>query len=163
VEESLGSRAVDGAPAWFGEPTFGQRILAAFLDGFVFLGLALVLLRLPLSLGAQRALMTATTALYLILATALTGQTLGKRVLGIRVVEMATGRLPGLGASVVRWAVPAAPALVGWVSPTVASYVSWFTFAVFVPILKGPQHRGIHDLVAGTIVTRVGGRGAVEG
>ena len=160
MEESQGSRAVQpdrgGAPAWFWEPTFGQRFLAAFVDGFLFLGLAYVVLRLPFGLAAQRVFMVVATALYLILATALTGQTLGKRVFRLRVVEFETGSLPGLRAAVIRWAVPAAPALVGWVSPTVASYVSWFSFAVFMPILKGPQHRGLHDLLAGTIVTRTG-------
>ena len=148
---------IEGAPDWFVEPTFGQRLLAAFVDGFLFLGIATLLLRLPLGLATQRGLMTAGTALYLILATALTGRTLGKKVFGLRVVEHATGELCGLRAAVIRWAVPAVPALISWVSPTVASYTAWFSFVVFLPILKGPQHRGIHDLVAGTIVTRVRG------
>jgi uncharacterized RDD family membrane protein YckC len=155
VQEQERSR-IEGAPAWFGEPSFGQRIGAAVLDGLLLLLVAFVLLRLPLSLslGAQRALMSALSALYLILATALTGQTVGKRLLGLRVVDHGTGELPGLRAAVVRWAVPAGPALVGWVSPEVASYTAWFSFVVFLPVLKAPQHRGIHDLVAGTIVTR---------
>jgi uncharacterized RDD family membrane protein YckC len=149
-------RAIEGAPAWFDEPTFGQRLGAAFVDGFLFLGIAYVLVRLTLPLGAQRALMSAVTAGYLILAVTLTGRTLGKKVFGLRVVDHATGELPGLRAAVLRWLVPAGPALVGWVSPAVASYTAWFSFVVFLPILKGPQHRGIHDLVAGTIVTRSG-------
>ena len=145
---------LEGAPAWFSEPTFGQRLLAAFIDGFLFLGLASLLLRLPLALTTQRALMTAVTALYLVLTTALTGRTLGKKAFGLRVVDHTTGELPGLRAAVLRWAVPALPALISWLSPTVGSYTAWFSFVVFLPILKGPQHRGIHDLVAGTIVTR---------
>jgi uncharacterized RDD family membrane protein YckC len=148
---------IEGAPGWFVEPTFGQRLLAAFVDGFLFLGMASILLRLPLGLVTQRGLMTAATALYLILATVLTGRTLGKKVFGLRVVDHVTGELSGLRAAVLRWAVPALPALVSWVNPSAASYTAWFSFVVFVPILKGPQHRGIHDLVAGTIVTRVRG------
>ena len=155
MQERRPEGEVEGAPPWFGEPSFGQRLLAAMFDGFLFLGLAFVVLLVPFSLGAQRGLVTAVSALYLILATALTGQTVGKKLFRIRVVDIATGQLCGLKAATLRWLVPAAPALVGWVSPTVASYVTWFSFAVFVPILKGPQHRGIHDLVAGTIVTRV--------
>ena len=155
MEERAAAGAVEGAPAWFGEPTFGQRILAAMVDLLAFLVLSFLLLQVPLGLGAQRLLWTSVNALYLILATALTGQTLGKRLLGIRVVDVATGELPGLRASVIRWAVIAVPLLVGWVSPAVASYTGWFSFAAYVPILKAPQHRGVHDLVAGTIVTRV--------
>jgi uncharacterized RDD family membrane protein YckC len=44
---------------------------------------------------------------------------------------------------------------VTWISPTVGSYTAWFSFVVFLPVLKSPLHRGIHDVVAGTIVTRV--------
>lgn len=125
------------------------------VDLLVFFGVSLVLLRVPLPLAGQRLLWTTVNALYLILAIALTGQTLGKRLLGIRVVDVATGSLPGLRTAAVRWAVIALPLLVGWVSPAVASYTGWFSFAAYVPILKAPQHRGVHDLVAGTIVTRV--------
>ena len=63
--------------------------------------------------------------------------------------------MPGLRAATLRWLVPAAPSFIGWLSPGVASYTTWLSFVVFLPILKGPQHRGVHDLVAGTIVTRV--------
>ena len=155
VEGSLGSEVVAQPPAWWGEPSFGQRLVAALVDGLGFLGLSILLVQVPLSPGSQRALLTATIALYLILATALRGQTLGKWLLGIKVVDVRTGELPGLGASVVRWAVPALPALVGWVDPVVATLVSWLSFLVFVPILRGPEHRGLHDRAAGTIVTRV--------
>lgn len=146
---------LDGAPPWFGEPSFGQRLGAAFVDGFVFLGLAYLLVRITLPLGAQRGLMTVATALYLILTTVLTGRTIGKRVFGIKVVDFATGELCGLRSAILRWLVPAGPALIGWISPAVASYTAWFSFVVFLPVLRGPQHRGLHDLVAGTIVTRV--------
>jgi uncharacterized RDD family membrane protein YckC len=146
---------LEGAPPWFGEPSFGQRLLAAFVDGFVLLGVGWLVLLLPVTLGPARALTTAVGAGYYILTTALTGRTVGKRLLGIRVVDLGTGGLCGLRASAVRWAVPALPALVTFVSPAVGSYTAWFAFVVFLPVLKGPQHRGIHDLVAGTIVTRV--------
>lgn len=146
---------LDGAPAWFGEPSFGQRLLAMVVDVLLLLVFAFLLVQVPIGLGVQRSIMTVAAAAYIVLSTVLTGRTVGKRVVGLRIVDVATGRLPDLRAAVLRWAVPALPLFVGWVSPTVASYVSWFSFAVFVPILKGPQHRGIHDLVAGTIVTRV--------
>ncbi len=148
-------RSIEGAPAWFGEPSFGQRLAAAFVDGLLLGLLALAVVRLPLGLTAQRALLTAAGALYLILTTALTGRTLGKRLLGLRVVDITTGELCSLRAATLRWLVPAAPALVSYVSPVIASYTAWFSFVVFVPILRSPQHRGVHDLVAGTIVTRM--------
>lgn len=154
MEERAAAGAVDGAPAWFGEPAFGQRVLAAVVDVLVFLAVSFVLLQVPFGLASQRLLWTLLNALYVILATMLTGQTVGKRLLGIRVVDVATGELPSPKAAVVRWAVVAVPLLIGWVSPVVASYTGWFSFAAYVPILKGPQHRGVHDLVAGTIVTR---------
>ena len=144
-----------GAPAWFGEPTFGQRVLAALVDVAVFVAVSFVLLRLPVPLTAQRTLWTVLNAAYVILATVLTGRTLGKRLLGLRIVDVATGTIPDARASVVRWAVIALPLLIGWISPTVASYTGWFSIVAYVPILKGPQHRGVHDVVAGTIVTRV--------
>lgn len=144
---------IDPAPPWFREPSFGQRAGAAFLDVLLFLALAFLLSRLPIALSAQRWIAVAVTMAYLVGGVALTGRTVGKRLLGVRVVDVATGRLPSPKAALLRWVVPAAPALVGWVSPEIASYTTWFSFVVYLPILKRPQHRGIHDLVAGTIVT----------
>jgi uncharacterized RDD family membrane protein YckC len=146
-------RTPDGAPIWFDEPSFGQRLGAAFVDGMLFVGVASLLVRLPLSVGAGRAITTVLLAAYFVGGVVLTGRTLGKRVFGLRIVDVTSGALPGPRAAALRWLVPAAPALIGWVSPEIASYTTWFSFVVYLPILKGPQHRGIHDLVAGTIVT----------
>lgn len=153
-EQPERAATIGHAPPWFREPSFGLRVGAAFLDTLVFLAAAYLLSRLPVAVSTQRGIAVILTTAYLVGGVALTGRTLGKRALGLRVVDVATGELPSPKAALLRWVVPAAPALVGWVSPEIASYTTWFSFVVYLPVLKGPQHRGIHDLVAGTIVTR---------
>ncbi|MGH9277904.1 MAG: RDD family protein [Acidimicrobiales bacterium] len=93
------------------------------------------------------AAMVAVAALYEIPATALTGQTLGKSLVGIRVVGL-DGSVPGWRRAVRRWVlfVP-----VGFMQET----------AMFGFLLAGssvaadPEHRGVHDRFAGTMVIRV--------
>lgn len=71
------------------------------------------------------------------------GQTLGKRVAGVRVVDAATGQPPPLGRALVR----AAPYLLALV-PVVGSFWS----LAYLPAVWRARRQGWHDLAAGTIV-----------
>jgi uncharacterized RDD family membrane protein YckC len=151
-------RATDGAtPAWFVEPTFGQRLTAAVVDGFLVLLVAIALGRLPVTDAVLRGIVVSLTAIYVIGGITLTGRTLGKQLLGIRVASMADGELPALGSAAMRWLVVTAPALVPWVVPSLRAIAPFVTLAVYLPILQPPLHRGLHDRAAGTVVVAKGG------
>jgi len=75
------------------------------------------------------------------------GATLGKAMLGLRVVDQETGQRPGPLAVLVRWLMiygVAAIPLVGWV----------LTLMVLFPVLVLKSGRGIHDRMAGTRVVK---------
>lgn len=78
--------------------------------------------------------------------TTTSGQTIGKRALGIRVVAMGTDRPPPLGPSLTRAAMPPLLGLatlgVGWVFP-------------YLWALWDRDGRGLHDTFAGTEVVTV--------
>ena len=78
-------------------------------------------------------------AAYEVLLTGLFGQTLGKRLLGIRVVSKASGEPPGIARALVRF-------LVLW-------SVWMLTVAALLMIYIDKERRqGLHDLAAGTAV-----------
>lgn len=78
--------------------------------------------------------------------TTVSGQTIGKRALGIRVVVLGGTEPPGLGASVVRAALPVLMGVatfgVGWLVP--------YLWAIW-----DRDRRGLHDRVAGTEVIQL--------
>lgn len=78
--------------------------------------------------------------------TAATGQTVGKRAVGIRVVDVGSGGPPGRNASLLRAAFPPILGILipafGWVVP--------YLWAVW-----DPQRRGLHDRLARTRVVRL--------
>lgn len=144
----------------------GRRLLARILDvilvlvgmGFLFvIGLGGVLLSFFSGAGdaaalAAVALFFGLTLLFVLVMLgyevtmiALQGQTLGKMVTGIRVVNAADGGLPGWGRAAGRWLVLIVPALI----PT----VGWL--AVLVVCLSptwGKHRQGLHDKVVSTFV-----------
>jgi uncharacterized RDD family membrane protein YckC len=143
-------------PPWFAEPTFGQRLLAAVVDGLLLAAVAFGLERLLG--GSTRLLGPLIVALYTVGTVAVTGRTVGKRLLGLRVADLATGTIPDLRAATVRWAVASAPALASLLLPArspLARLLPLVTIAVYLGILRGPLHRGLHDHAAGTIVSAV--------
>ena len=78
-------------------------------------------------------------ALYEVVLTGLVGQTLGKRLLHVRVVSQADGRPPGIARSLIRF-------LVLW-------SVWMLTVAALLMIYTDRERRrGLHDLAAGTAV-----------
>lgn len=95
-------------------------------------------------------------ALYEISFVALTGQTIGKRLLRIQVVDVASGRPPALGGATLRYLVPSAPALV----PGVGALLG---LLVYLSALWSPTRQGWHDRAAGTVVVRTAARQAITG
>jgi uncharacterized RDD family membrane protein YckC len=127
-------------PAGFLEPTFGQRIAGRLIDGLI-IGIAGNAVGALIDGVTLRVLGVALFVVYEVgFLLALDGQTLGKRGVGTRVmaIDGAPVRMKG---SVARTVVLGLAAL----SP--------ISLLVVLPVLKGPLHRGIHDWLAGTIVT----------
>jgi uncharacterized RDD family membrane protein YckC len=139
------------APPDLFEPTFGQRLLARLLDGLILLAPLLVL---ALVLGRAGSLVgLLVTAAYEITYIARDGQTIGKRVLGIRVVDVETGAVPTMEQAARRWAILGGLA---WVLSVFVPLLGFlFDVLVVVMVVRPPLHRGPHDLFAGTIVTAV--------
>jgi curved DNA-binding protein CbpA len=90
-------------------------------------------------------------ALYLIPLTALTGQTVGKRLQKVRVVKVADGSAPGWAASAKRWSVPLGLALVLGAT-FLGPYGLVFGVIVIVGWVNRPDRQGMHDRIAKTVV-----------
>jgi RDD family/DnaJ domain len=90
--------------------------------------------------------------LYLVPATALTGQTLGKRFFKIRVVNRITGAVPGFSSAVLRFGVPL---LIG---AFLAVPLRFGPLGLAIPVLgmigwiSKPNRQGMHDKLAKTVV-----------
>lgn len=87
-------------------------------------------------------------AVYEIVLVALRGQTLGKMIVGIRVVRMDTGGSVGWGRSTLRWFVPAATARLPGV-------LSTLQLLIYLWMVWDPNRQGLHDKAAGTVVVRL--------
>jgi uncharacterized RDD family membrane protein YckC len=133
----------------------GRRVVATVIDGLVF-GVGYYLLALAFgdirvqgeAANWQSNLPTGWNAafgllvvLYYVLLEGYLGQTLGKRLVGIRVVSEATGRIPGVSAAAVRTLLRIVDGL--------------FSYAVaFVVALGSDKRQRLGDMVAHTLVIR---------
>jgi uncharacterized RDD family membrane protein YckC len=82
---------------------------------------------------------------YEVPAVAATGQTLGKRLVGVRVVGV-DGSPLGFGRSIQRWALPGLPTMLGgWLFPLQLADALWCLW-------DRPRQQCLHDKAAGTIV-----------
>ena len=86
-------------------------------------------------------------ALYEITLTATMGQTVGKRLLGIKVVHLSDGDVPGWGSATIRYLLPTAVGAL--------PIVQFLALVVYLRALWDPMRQGFHDRAAGTIVVRV--------
>ena len=99
---------------------------------------------------------------YEVVQSALWGQTVGKRIVDIRVVNESTGRPPGWGRSLIRWAVPLVPFAVLAVFLSLASEFLALLAAVasvavcYLSITWDRKNQGWHDKAAGTFVVKTG-------
>jgi uncharacterized RDD family membrane protein YckC len=90
---------------------------------------------------------------YEVPAVANTGQTIGKRLLGIRVIRLDNQRRLGFGRSFRRWNTMGLPTLL-W-SCCGIGFVLQFVDALFVAFDR-PLHQALHDKSALTVVVHVG-------
>jgi uncharacterized RDD family membrane protein YckC len=140
------------APTDYEEPGFGPRLLARLLDGVIVI-VPLALLALAVDGTPGRILGVVLAAAYEIGMTSQHGQTIGKRVLGLRIVDAGTGDQPTLGQLTLRWLVLGiATSLLSYLLPGVGGL---YSLLVLLPVLQPPLHRGLHDRASGTIVTVV--------
>ena len=148
------AQAVTGPPVAEGDVhVTGRRVLAIIVDGLV---LGVLFWVMSLIFGASSAeggmasasLGTLGTLLYLILAFAYftllegnRGQTLGKMLLGIKVVREDNGEVPGLGAAAIR---------------TVLRLIDGiFAYLVgFIAIQISSNNQRLGDMAANTLVVR---------
>ncbi|HEV8224166.1 MAG TPA: RDD family protein [Rubrobacteraceae bacterium] len=148
------AQAVTGPPVAEGDVhVTGRRVLAIIVDGLV---LGVLFWVMSLIFGASSAeggmasasLGTLGTLLYLILAFAYftllegnRGQTLGKMLLGIKVVREDNGEVPGLGAAAIR---------------TVLRLIDGiFAYLVgFIAIQISSKNQRLGDMAANTLVVR---------
>jgi uncharacterized RDD family membrane protein YckC len=133
----------------------GRRIAARLLDGVVLLPVWMVLL---LAFGVDSSdgvldvprsafnLFWLVAVAYEIGLIALRGQTVGKRWLGIKVVDATTGAVPDLDQSARR----SAPTLI-----QIIPVLGAFAPVLYLPLLWRPRRQGLHDRLAATVVVRV--------
>ncbi len=86
-----------------------------------------------------------TVAGYEIVLIALFGMTVGKWLVGIKVVAQVDGSVPGWSSSVKRWVLPGVS--------TAIPGVGWLlSLIVYLSLFWGKDQRGWHDQFGGTIV-----------
>jgi uncharacterized RDD family membrane protein YckC len=90
-------------------------------------------------------------AVYGILMLRLLGRTVGNIATKTRVVALADRSRPGWRAAIVRWLVANGLIFLTWVPGSGFIGFAWFV-AVYLPILVGPEYRGLHDRAAGVVV-----------
>jgi len=134
----------------FVAPTFGQRLGGRVLDS-LFLAPVFAVLALVAHGATFWIVGSALIACYEIAGEVISGQTLGKRIVGTRVVSISSGSLrkwQAVTRALCYWAPTLFFLAIGLQLPTDA-----WTAIVILPILRPPLHRGLHDFAARTIVT----------
>lgn len=139
-----------------------NRLAARMLDGAIYLSGLLVVYLVIGVLGYVAGLISTTLGnvvglvgflvlfiyffaamAYLVVPTARVGQTVGKQVLGVKVVDIQTGGPLGLGGAVLHEVVLGLMAM-----PCYLGYISFFTDST-------GRHRALHDLAAKDVVLQV--------
>jgi uncharacterized RDD family membrane protein YckC len=162
--------------------TFGARFVAGIIDGLVFIPLAIVNIFFIDSPDDGVALFLIWTAiayssgwLYTVLLHARYGQTLGKRAMGIKVLDVSESRIPTLSQAFLRDSVYIAlsaltlaylfvivirgdyteVALTQSAPARIMNLIgmAWFLTEV-VTMLTNDKRRALHDLIARTVVVR---------
>jgi uncharacterized RDD family membrane protein YckC len=112
--------------------------------------------------GLQIAILLIATALwfaYEVPATANTGQTLGKRIMRIKVLRLESADRLGFGRSMRRWNTLGLPTLL-WYCCGIG-FVLQFVDCIFV-LFDRPLHQALHDKSAATVVVEVPRQARVE-
>jgi uncharacterized RDD family membrane protein YckC len=120
---------------------FWRRFAAAFLDGIIFSILYAVLLQIVSLAVAYTIYLVAYYAYLTILEGGPTGQTLGKRALGIRVIDFGGGGPIGYGRGFLR---------------NIAKILSGLVFGLgYFWMLWDKEKQTWHDKIAGTVVVPI--------
>lgn len=147
------AQGVSGAPAALEVHVTGRRVLATIVDGIVLTAGFWVMSALfgttSVEGGQVGASLSGLAALgsfilvfaYYILLEGFLGQTLGKMLLGIKVVKEDTGEVPGLGAATIRTLLRIIDSL-------------FFYLVAFISVLASQQNKRLGDMVAHTLVVR---------
>ena len=162
--------------------TFWARFIAGFIDGLVFIPLAIVSIFFINSPEDGVALFLIWSAigyssywLYSVLLHARYGQTLGKRVMGVKVLDVSESRIPTLSQALLRDSVYialntcalvylvvlvtrgdyTAVALTDSAPDRIMNWIGlgWF-LTEFVTMLTNDKRRALHDFIARTVVVR---------
>ena len=91
---------------------------------------------------------------YEVILTALWGRTLGKRMVGIKVIHAVHGGVPGFGKAAGRWAVPSLPGVVLVLVPALALIAALWSALCYLSLTWDRVYQGWHDKAAGTLVVR---------
>jgi uncharacterized RDD family membrane protein YckC len=144
-------------------PDLGARWWGRFVDGILFLPVTLFVLIALHNAGNLRYVTVVVLFAYEVFCLSRWGQTLGKRVAGTRVISTrAGGAKPTPWQAFLRTAVFVAPDLLILVPrPTGSLLVEVGTGVIVLSILVSRNRRGLHDLVAGTVVVVDGEAGRV--
>ncbi len=140
---------------------FGARVIDGIFDAWIIVVVKIELVRdlmgFDIPKGAKGAYDTSKIAskitiaivffIFELVPVALWGRTLGKSLLGLRVIDRKTGNRPGWSAAFLRWFIP----VFSWFIPLVdvAGPMIVWGFS-----LTNKRRLGLHDLVAGTAVVR---------
>lgn len=165
--------------------TFWRRLLARILDGLVFAPLTLSghFLLLPgrgyAVLYAWNFFTISVFWMYCALMHARYGQTLGKRAVDVKVLDLVEGRIPSLEQAFLReiggivislmWLTQffyylvtvrtASGGQIGGIPLQIRNGLwIWWSVLEIVTMLANGKRRAVHDFIAGTVVVRIDGR-----
>jgi len=162
--------------------TFGARFVAGMIDGLVFIPLVIIQLNFINSPDDDVTLFLVWSTiayssywLYTVLLHARYGQTLGKRVVGVKVLDVSESRIPTLSQALLRDSVYivlntltlaylfmlvlrgqyTAVALTDSAPARIMNWIGWGWFLTeFVTMLMNDKRRALHDFIARTVVVR---------
>ena len=134
-----GEEAAREPLAGFEYAGFWIRLVAALVDGVILFVVAIILALITGGLSVYVHWLI--YILYSVLLTGLRGQTLGKQLLGIRVVNQ-NGEVPGIGRAILR-------EVIGKLVSMIVFYLGYFW------VLFDRRKQAWHDKIAGTYVIRV--------
>jgi uncharacterized RDD family membrane protein YckC len=148
--------------------SLGRRLVAAAVDGAVDFALVPLMIMLQRRSGFVAATAVALTVMALIaivivnefVLVARTGQSVGKRLLGIRVVDSSTMAPPRVGQIIWRNLVKGGVSGFGWHpfgGATSFTIGAWPVICFAPAIFDTKWHRGLHDRLAHTVVIDVRG------
>jgi len=139
----------------------GRRLLGFLLDA-TFLSVVSLIVRRVFAPGSRHGLPIFVAIMvfagYEIVAIACWGRTIGKTIVGTRVVAAVDRSIPGWHRATLRWAVVVGPGFITiWLPRPIGVWISlllgnvWM-IVVYIGVLNHPIRQGLHDRVAGTIV-----------